>query len=246
MTHVVILAGGKGTRMKSDLPKVLHLVKGTTIIHRLLDSIKKIDPAPSLIVGFKKDDVIAATDNKYNYIEQKEQLGTGHAIMCAKDSLKDKGYSTIVVIPGDHPLVSPVTIGKLVENHQKSDAAVSLGTALVDRNDPRLLIFNNYGRIVRDAEGKVDRIVEFKDATENEKQINEFNLSYYCFDAKWLWENIDKLGNNNASKEFYLTDMIHIAKEQGRHVDSYAITNIPECLGVNTPEQLKMVEDAIA
>lgn len=244
-THVLILAGGKGSRMKSDLPKVLHPVKGIPIIHRLLSAVTAVCERPTLIVGHQKDDVIAATDGKYHYVEQREQLGTGHAVMCAKDELRNAGIKALVVLPGDHPLVSEATVRKLVENHLASDAVVSLGTALVDRDDPRLLIFNNFGRIVRDAVGKVERIVEFKDATEDERNLNEFNLSYYCFDADWLWENLDKLGNANASKEYYLTDMIGIAKAQGRHVDSYAITNIPECLGVNTPEQLKMVEDAI-
>jgi bifunctional UDP-N-acetylglucosamine pyrophosphorylase/glucosamine-1-phosphate N-acetyltransferase len=245
MVHIVILAGGKGTRMKSDLPKVLHPVKNIPIIHRLLASVTKIDPKPTLIVGHKAEEVIEATGNKFSYAFQKEQLGTGHAVMIARKDLQDKKIDTIVVLPGDHPLVSAETIQRLVHNHSKSDAAVSIGTIKIDEHDPRLMIFNNYGRIIRNQDGKVDRIVEYKDATEAERAIREFNVFYYCFDATWLWANIDKLRNDNASQEFYLTDMVHMAKEQGRHVDSYVITDIVECLGINSPEQLKMVEDAI-
>ena len=245
MVHVVILAAGKGTRMKSDLPKVLHPVKGVPIIKRLLSTVTKIDPKPTLIVGHKAQEVIDATENKYFYVEQKEQLGTGHAVRVACDSLKTKDITTLVVLPGDHPLVSVETIEKLIENHSKSDAALSLGTAKIEEEDPRLMIFNNYGRIIRNSAGNVDRIVEYKDATEEERAVKEFNLSYYAFDFKWLCKNISALKNNNASGEYYLTDMIHVAIEQGRHVDSCVITNVVECLGINSPEQLKMVEDAI-
>lgn len=245
MNHVVILAAGKGTRMKSDLPKVLNPVKGIPIINRLLTSVTEVCPKPTIIVGYKASEVIKATGNQYHYVEQKEQLGTGHAMMMARDALKDKGYKNIVVLLGDHPLVSVATINKLIENHTKSDAVVTLGTVRVEKNDPRLLIFNNFGRVIRNKHGDVDRIVEFKDATADERDIREFNLSYYCFDAEWLWNNLDKLKNTNASKEYYLTDMAQIAKKQGRHVGSYIIKNIPECLGINTVEQLHMVEEAL-
>jgi UDP-N-acetylglucosamine diphosphorylase/glucosamine-1-phosphate N-acetyltransferase len=246
MVHVVILAGGKGTRMKSDMPKVLHPVKGVPIITRLLASVTQIDPKPTLIVGHKAQEVIDATENKYHYVEQKEQLGTGHAAQIACEALKGSPIKTLVILPGDHPLVSVETIQRLVDAHSHSDAAVSLGTAKIAEGDERLMIFNNYGRIIRNAEGKVDSIVEFKDANEEQRAVREFNLSYYCFDFAWLCDNLGKLKNNNASGEYYLTDMVHMAIEQGRHVDSYAITNVVECLGINSPEQLKMVEDAIS
>jgi bifunctional UDP-N-acetylglucosamine pyrophosphorylase/glucosamine-1-phosphate N-acetyltransferase len=245
MVHVAILAAGKGTRMNSDLPKVLHQVKGISIIERLLASVTQINPKPTILVGHKAQEVIAATGNKYHYIEQKEQLGTGHAVRVICEALAGEDIETLVILPGDHPLVSVDTINRLIENHAKHDAVVSLGTAKVSEGDPRLMIFNNYGRIIRNVEGNVDRIVEYKDATEDERKVREFNLSYYAFNFKWLCENISKLKNNNASKEYYVTDMVHIAIEQGRHVDSYAITNVVECLGINSPEQLKMVEDAI-
>ncbi len=247
MVHVAILAAGKGTRMKSDLPKVLHPVKGISIIERLLSSVTQIAPKPTILVGHKGEEVIAALGNSnYHFVEQKEQLGTGHAVRTICESLQSQDIKTLIILPGDHPLVSVETINKLIENHSKSDAAVSLGTAKIEEGDPRLMIFNNYGRIIRNAEGHVDSIVEYKDATEEQRAVKEFNLSYYAFDFKWLCENISKLNNNNASKEYYVTDMVHMAIEQGRHVDSYPITNVVECLGINSVEQLKMVEDAIA
>jgi len=245
MHHVVILAAGKGTRMKSDISKVLTPVRGTPIIHRLLQSIIPISATPTLIVGYKAEDVMRETGNKYNYVLQTEQLGTGHAIMSAKESLKDKGYTTILVFPGDHPLVKTSTIEKLIALHNETGAAVTLGTYKADSFDGLNSVFNNFGRIIRDEEGFVDRIVEYKDASEEERAVTEVNLSYYCFDAEWLWQNIDSLKDNNASKEYYLTDMIALAREQGKKVAAYIIQDPAECLGINTPEQLKIVEDAI-
>lgn len=245
MVHVVILAGGKGTRMKSELPKVLHPVKGIPIIQRLLATVTQIDPKPTIIIGHRGQDVIDATQDKYDYVEQREQLGTGHAVKIAAESLKGLGIKTLVVLPGDHPLISVETLRNLIENHAKSNAAVSLCTAKISAKDPHSMIFNNYGRIVRNAAGDVEQIVEFKDATEEQKAIREFNLSYYCFDAKWLFDNIDQLLNQNASGEYYLTDMIQVAKQQGRHVEAYLIENVIEALGINSQEQLHMVEQAI-
>jgi bifunctional UDP-N-acetylglucosamine pyrophosphorylase / glucosamine-1-phosphate N-acetyltransferase len=245
MVHVAILAAGKGTRMKSDLPKVLHPVKGIPIIERLLSSVTNIDPKPTLVVGYKADDVIAATGNKYHYVDQKEALGTGHAIQAACEALKHEPITTLVVLMGDQPLISAETIHNLIKNHEKHDAVVTLGTVKIEEGDPRLMIFNNFGRIIRNAEGMVDSIVEYKDATEAQRAIKEFNISYYCFDFTWLCENIGKLKNNNASGEYYLTDMVHMAIEQGKHVDSYIVTNVIESLGINSIEQLKMVEEAI-
>ncbi len=246
MPHVIILAGGKGTRMKSDLPKVLHPVKGVPIITRLLKSVEPICPQPTLIVGHKAQDVIVATGNKYLYAEQKEQLGTGHAIMCAEASLKEKDISTIIVLPGDHPLISTDTIKEIEQLHNNKKAVVTLATFVVPNFEEMYSTFLHYGRIIRNAQNDVEKIVEFKDATEEERNSKEVNLSYYAFDAKWLWKNIHLIKNNNAAHEFYLTDLIKIAKDQREIVTAYPIQNIVECMGINTPEQLKMVEDAIS
>ncbi len=247
MAHVIILAGGKGTRMKSELPKVLHQVKGIPIIKRLLKSVEPICATPTLVVGHKAADVIAATENKYNYAEQKEQLGTGHAIMCAQDGLKDKkDIKTIIILPGDHPLITTGSMKSVEALHNEKNATITLGTLAVPDYEGINSVFTHYGRIIRDANGDVGKIVEFKDATDAEKATKEVNLSFYCFDAEWLWAHINDIKNENASKEFYLTDLIQIAKDQGKVVTAYPLNNVTECLGINTPDQLKMVEDAIA
>ncbi len=245
MVHIIILAGGKGTRMKSDLPKVLHEIGGVPIIKRLLKNIAPLCPAPSIIVGHKADDVKNATEHEYHYIEQKEQLGTGHAIMCAKEELKDKNLETVIILPGDHPLIQKETLEDLLALHAKSKAVVTLATTIAPHFEGDYSVFMHYGRIIRGADGTVDRIVEYKDATEEERASHEVNLSYYCFDADWLWQNIDLLKNKNAAKEYYLTDMVHIAKEQGKIVAAFPINALNECLGINTPEQLRMVEAAL-
>jgi UDP-N-acetylglucosamine diphosphorylase/glucosamine-1-phosphate N-acetyltransferase len=245
MAHIIILAGGKGTRMKSELPKVLHEVGGMPIIKRLLETMKPLCPTPTIIVGHKADAVRDATDHSYHYVEQKEQLGTGHAIMCAAEELKDAGHETIIVLPGDHPLVQKQTLDNLVELQAQTGAVVTLATTIAPHFEDDYSLFTHYGRIIRGLDGTVDKIVEFKDASEEERASREVNLSYYCFDANWLWQNIHKLKNINASKEYYLTDMVKIAKDQGQIVAAYPINALTECLGINTPEQLRMVEQAL-
>lgn len=246
MIHVVLLSGGKGTRMKSDLPKVLHPVLGVPIINRLLASVLPLCPKPTLIVGHKAEQVIAATGNAYHYVLQKEQLGTGHAIQCAKADLVGRSdIDTILVLPGDHPLISTDTLLNLIQAHEQSEATITLGTTVVTDYEGDRAVFEHYGRVIRDSTNVVDRIVEYKDASPEERAVREVNVSYYCFNATWLWQNIDSLRDTNASKEFYLTDLIHIAKEQGKKIEPFIFSNI-ECLGVNTPEQLAQVEQALS
>jgi bifunctional UDP-N-acetylglucosamine pyrophosphorylase / glucosamine-1-phosphate N-acetyltransferase len=246
MAHVIILAGGKGTRMKSELPKVLHQVHGIPIIQHLLENIESFCSRPTIVVGYGADDVKAATENKYDYALQAEQLGTGHAIMCAKPNLINTDHSEIVVLPGDHPLVTAQTLNDLLDLHTKTGATVTMATAIAPTFEGEHALFLNYGRVIRGADGTVDRIVEYKDASEEERACKEVNLSYYCFDAQWLWENIETLANANAAQEYYLTDMIKLAKNQGRIVSAYPISTLEESLGINTPDQLKIVETSLA
>jgi UDP-N-acetylglucosamine diphosphorylase/glucosamine-1-phosphate N-acetyltransferase len=249
MVHVIIMAGGKGTRMKSDIPKVLHPVRGVPIINRVLLSVEPLCARPTLVVGYKADDVIAATggkDGKYSYARQKEPLGTGHAVMSAKDLLSPRSdIKTIIVLNGDHPLIRTETIRDLAALHARNKATITLGTFRVPDYDGIHSIFNGWGRIIRNPDGRVEKIVEFKDASEAERAIREVNLNYYCFNAAWLWQNIDALEKNNAAGEYYLTDMVKIAKDQGRPVSTFEVKEFTECLGINTIEQLRMVEEAI-
>lgn len=126
MNQAIILAGGKGTRMQSDLPKVLYFIKGVSIIQRLLDNVKVIFADPVIIIGYKGDEIISALGDRYSYVHQDQQLGTGHAVMCAKKVLVSKDYQNIIVIPGDHPLISAKTLQKLIHMHEREKAKLTL------------------------------------------------------------------------------------------------------------------------
>ena len=228
--------------MQSDLPKALHMAKGVPIIKRLLNNIKSLFAEPAIVVGYRGNEIISVLGDKYLYIHQDEQLGTGHALMCAKKVLAKKEYENIVVIPGDHPLISKETLQDLLALHKSEKAKLSLAIVSVPNFKGDFTSFSNCGRIIRNAEGEIIGIVEYKDASEEQKKIREVNTSYYCFDTKWLWENIDKLEDKNVVREYYLTDMVKIAREQGDKISSFIIENAFEGLGVNNKEQLEKVE----
>lgn len=242
MDQLIILAGGKGTRMNSDLPKVLTPVGGTPIIRRLLDAVRPVFDRPAIVVGYRAEEIEAVLGDRYAYVRQAEQLGTGHAVACAKERLAGEGYRNIVVVPGDHPFIGASTLERLLDTHGRSGARVTLATVSVPDFSGDFASFYNFGRIVRDQAGFVARIVEQKDASEEELSIREVNTGYYCFDATWLWENIDRLGDANAAHEYYLTDMVGLAHTQGMRVAAWTIENPYEGLGVNTPEQLAVAE----
>lgn len=242
MHQLIILAGGKGTRMESEMPKVLHKVKGVPIIKRLLQNVKTLFEKPAIVVGYKGDEVISELGDRYCYIRQPEQLGTGHAIWCAKEVLAPKNYKNIVVMPGDHPLISAETLKKLIELRMEEKTKISLAIVSVPHFEGDLAGFYNFGRIIRNSNGEVKGIAELKDASEEQKMIKEVNTSYYCFEAEWLWENIEKLNNENASKEYYLTDMVKIAFEQGERIAAFTMDNAYEGLGINDKRQLEIVE----
>jgi len=241
-TQIIILAGGKGTRMQSNGPKVLVEVGGEPIILRLLKAVETVCSNSTIIVGYQGEEVIKATENKYHYIWQKEQLGTGHAVACAREALADEVIKNIVVLPGDHPLISTETLEELVRLHESSGATLTLTTGMADNFIGDFAAFYNFGRIVRDRTGAVDRIVELKDANEEEKKISEVNFGYYCFDSAWLWKNIDKLKDNNKAKEYYLTDLVQLAVNQGEKISVFTTKDTAEGFGINMPEQLAIVE----
>ena len=223
--QIIILAAGKGKRMGSDLPKVLISLHGKPMIKHLLENIKGLHfGAPHIIVGYGKEALIKelGTDN-YNYIEQKEQLGTGHAVNEAKNSVRDKADS-IVILYGDQPFTTEETLIKLVEKQFGTGKKVAMATVkLPDFKDWRSG-FLGYSRVVRDKKtGKILRTVENKDASEEEKKITEVNPCYFCFDAKFLWEELEKLKKDNAQEEYYLTDVLQSAVKQGIEIESVEI-----------------------
>jgi bifunctional UDP-N-acetylglucosamine pyrophosphorylase/glucosamine-1-phosphate N-acetyltransferase len=240
---VIILAAGKGTRMKSELPKVLMKFNGKTLIKHILEKVRVsgVDQKPVIIVGYKKKLVKKELGNEYEYINQEKQLGTGHAVMIAEQVLR-KNANHIVVLYGDHPLITPKTIKKLVSKHLASKTKITMATFLVpDFTNWRSVFYKNFSRIVRDEKGKIEKDVQFKDANDEEKKLLELNPCYFCFQADWLWKNLKKLNRNNAQKEYYLTDLVKIAMQEKNSIESINVNPL-EALGVNSKEELEILE----
>lgn len=224
----IILSAGKGTRMKSDLPKVVQPVLGYEMVNLVMKSLTEAGINDNyLIVGYKKDEVINRIDSKFTFdhVEQKEQLGTGHAVMVAKEKMAEKDGITIITC-GDTPLISSETFSGLIKYHTENNSDLTVLTAKIDNP-------TGYGRIVRNENGTVDAIVEQKDATEQEQAINEINTGIYCFDNKKLFKYVDEISNENAQNEYYLTDLVAIFNQHQEKVDAFVTPNHEETLGVN-------------
>lgn len=244
-TKIIILAGGKGKRMKSELPKVLMPLNGKPMITHLLSAVEKtlIAKPPVIVVGHAAETIKKELGDTYHYVHQKEQLGTGHATQVAVDALP-KDTEHVLVLYGDHPLVSDKTIHDLAKTHLEEKAAITMGTVKLPDFEGDRACFTDYGRVIRDENGNVINSIETKDATPEERNITEVNPCYYCFDVKWLRENLPKLKNQNAQKEYYLTDVIHLARENGDKIASIPI-DARDAMGANTPEQLKVLESLL-
>jgi len=236
---VLILAAGLGKRMGSDLPKVLTPLSGKPMIRHIVDPLNKaLTDKPIAIVGHKKELVQAELGDACLYAFQEEQLGTGHAVSTAEVCCQDAKH--IIVLSGDQPFIKVPTIKNLAEKHLQSGAKITFTTTeLPDFEDWRKA-FLGFGRILRQ-DGQITGIREVKDASEEEKNIREVNAGCYIFDAKWLWENLAKIKNENSQKEYYLTDLFHIAFEEGEKIEAIKIDAI-EALGANTKEELEILE----
>ena len=243
--QIVVLAAGIGKRMGIDVPKVLIPLKSKVLINYLLEAIKKsgVDQNPVIVVGQKAEEVKKELGPKYNYVFQEQQLGTGHAVMATREILENKA-ANILVLYGDMPLVTAETIRRLAQTQQEKKSAITMTIVKVpDFNDWRA-IFYDYGRIIRDEKGNLIKNVEKRDATSEQLAITEVNPSFYCFDANWLWQNIDKIKTENVQKEYYLTDLVGLACEQGQKISMVDI-NPAEALGANTSEQLQLLAKLI-
>lgn len=244
--RIIILAGGKGERMKSDLPKVLVKVAGKMMIKHLLESVKKsgIDENPVIVVGYKKEMVIrelGKENKKYDYAIQKKQLGTGHAVMSAEKILKNK-TDHILVLYGDHPFVNRHTIKKLVKKHLESGGIMTMTTIkLTDFKGWRNFFYNSFSRIVRNKKGRIIKDVQFRDASSQEKKITEINPCFFCFNAKWLWQKLKILKKDNSQKQYYLTDLVRLAMQEKIKINSITI-NPREAMGANSKEELEILE----
>jgi bifunctional UDP-N-acetylglucosamine pyrophosphorylase / glucosamine-1-phosphate N-acetyltransferase len=243
--QVIILAAGKGKRMNSERPKVLCEVNGRPMILYLIDTLLKINlkNKPIAVVGYKAEDVKKTLGDRCDYALQTEQLGTGHAVASTREALKNFN-GDILVLYGDMPLVSPETILKIFNVHQNNHSPLTMATAKVeDFNDWRAG-FMAFGRILRDVNNKIIGIKEKADCSPEELNIREINPAYFCFNSDWLWKNIDKLQTDNKQGELYLTDLVEIAVDQNLDINSVEINPI-ECLGVNTDEQLSVVQEIL-
>lgn len=234
----IILAAGKGTRMESDLPKVLVRACGRPLIDYVLDTVEAAGITRILVVvGYKSDKVRAALAGRagLTFVEQTEQLGTGHAVqMCRHDLEHWKG--PVLVLTGDSPLAQVDSLTQLLELYDEKLPACVMGTLL--KHDPRGL-----GRIVRDAEGRFQAIVEDKDASDEQQTIQEVNMSTYVFDAEELLTALDQLRNNNRQGEFYITDCPGILKSAGKDVRALAVLKPCEALSINNLDDLHAVEE---
>lgn len=237
----VVLAAGKGTRMKSDLPKVLVPVRGRPMIEYVLDALRSGGVEQVyVVVGYRADLVREALARQPDvaFVEQREQLGTGHAVMMARDVLQQH-TGPVFVIAGDSPMLQASSVRRLFEEFEDRHAACTLGTTFKD--DPTGL-----GRIVRDAAGEFVGIVEQKDATPDQRAIREVNMSTYVFDAGELVHALDQLKNDNVQGEYYITDCPGILKREGKEVRALPVLKPCEALGINTIEELAVVEKALA
>lgn len=235
---VVIMAAGKGTRMKSDLPKVLHLLAGKPLLSYVISTAKKSRPDKIVVVvGHGRAEVEKKFANEpVSFAVQEPQLGTGHAVMCAEETLESfKG--DIIILSGDVPLLTTKTIERMISRHRKKDAAVTILTAISKSPEA-------YGRIVRDG-SKVVATVEAKDATKNQLAITEINSGVYLFDSSFLFTALKSLETDNAQQEYYLTDLIAMAAADGLHVEGVVAEDHDEISGVNTLEDLAALEKKI-
>ena len=224
--YIIILAAGKGTRMKSTLYKVLHPVAGKAMVEHIIDQVEKTNPKEIVtIVGHGAEAIKSQLGARSNYALQAEQLGTGHAVMQAKDLLEGKKGTTLV-ITGDTPLLTSETLTNLFDYHQGKNASATILTAHAD--DP-----TGYGRIIRDHVGIVEKIVEQKDASQQEAFVQEINTGTFCFDNEALFSALAKIDTNNAQGEYYLTDIIEILKKEGKTVAAYQMADFDEAMGIN-------------
>ena len=231
----LILAAGKGTRMKSKLPKVLHKVGGKAMVERVLETVQSIGTNRDVvIVGFGGDAVQNYLGERAEFVRQEEQNGTGHAVKMAQPVLGDYD-GTILLLCGDTPLVTKESLEALLEEHKNSGAAATILTAHMPNP-------TGYGRIIRNEVGSVVRIVEQKDGKPEELAVQEVNTGMYAFDSKKLWPCLDQLSDDNAQGELYITDVVGILVNGGDKVSAYMTKDFEESLGVNSRLQLAEAE----
>ena len=240
-TASVILAAGLGKRMRSNLPKTLHPLLGKPIVFHALDAVLPyVDLAPVLVTGFGgeqvREELARAYGSAVTFALQAEQLGTGHAVRSAEDQLRGKADMLLVTF-GDMPMLRPETIERLIQNHRETGSTLTMTSVIGDL--PR-----GFGRVVRSSDGSVQAIVEEAVATPEQLKIREYNISAYCFDAEWMWQNLEKL-KPSPKGEFYITDLVAEAKAQACRVEAVVLEDPAEGLGINNRVDLADCERAL-
>lgn len=236
----VVLAAGKGTRMKSELPKVASLLNGKPLILHVLENLISSGISEIyVVVGFKKEEVISICNpfKKIKFIEQKEQLGTGHALLCCEEFLKDF-TGNLLVACGDVPLLSASSFKNLANYHVNNNHSVTVLSAEIE--NPK-----GYGRLIRNEAGILQQIVEEKDATDEERKVKEINTGTYIFNSPEVFQNLKKVNTENAQGEYYLPDLVKIANSKNEKTGALKLLNHLESSGVNSPEDLQRLESYI-
>jgi UDP-N-acetylglucosamine diphosphorylase/glucosamine-1-phosphate N-acetyltransferase len=245
---VIILAAGKGKRMKSPIPKVLHLLSGKPILSYVINLARELNPERiAVVIGHGAEKVKEwargkpapasskqggqGARDRIEFVEQKEQLGTGHAVMQTMNTLKNFD-GDILILSGDVPLLKASTVHKLIKVHRESDAIITVLTTKI--NNPE-----GYGRIVKNETGSIVNIIEEKDASLKVKGIREINSGIYCFKKDFLFNLLKRLNRNNVQQEYYLTDAVDIAFKSGLKIGSLVVEDPYEVMGINTQEELK-------
>ena len=235
--ETLILAAGKGTRMKSKVPKVLHKVGGKPMLQHVIDAAKKAGSSREVVVIGSGAELVEKTITGVEFVLQAEQLGTGHAVLAAEKNFADS-EGTLLILCGDTPLLTGELLKNFVATHEGSACAATVLTA-------KMPDATGYGRIIRDPDGTFRKIVEDKDATELEKKITEVNAGVYCFDVKKLFGALAKVNNNNAQGEYYLPDVLPILMDAGEKVGAFRAQYADETLGINSRVQLAAADRAL-
>lgn len=237
-TRAIILAAGKGTRMKSDTPKVLHKVCGKPMLGHVVDNLRAsgVDDVYA-VLGHKADVVQAHFRDSFKTVIQEEQLGTGHAVMQFESQLEAELGQTVVIC-GDTPLISDETIRGFIDHHNQTGAKATVLTATTENP-------HGYGRIIRNTAGTVENIVEEKDATDEERRVEEINTGTFVFDNKALFNALKLVTNDNAQGEYYLPDVLKILREQNETVEAFACENFSETIGINDRVALAQAEETL-
>ena len=235
-TNVLIMAAGKGTRLKSSLPKVLHLLAGQSLIEHVLNTVEALNPHQTLVIVGHQAELVRSKLGHFpvHFAEQVPQLGTGHAVQIAREWWSGKS-GNLLILSGDAPLISLETLQKMIQAHNRTGASLTLLSARL--SDPF-----GYGRVIRAADGQVRHVVEQKDASPSEQEVNEVNTGFYCFRISALSGVIDQLTPNNRQNEYYLTDCVGLLSRQGKPVEAVICEDSSEVMGINSRVELARME----